>query len=66
MNSRGTSVPGGACGSGVPAVPESVPEYFFPLSLGPPLWGKDNLGLAHKMTASALGAIGEIGGAPVL
>ena len=40
MNSRGRSVPEEPAVSGVPAVPESVPECFFPLSLDPPLWEK--------------------------
>lgn len=35
---------------------------FISIVTGSTPLGKENFGLSHKMTASALGAIGEIGG----
>ena len=66
MNSRGTSVPGGACGFWGACGAGISTGIFLSIVTGSTPLGKDNFGLAHKMTASALGAIGEIGGAPVL
>lgn len=62
MNSRGKSVPGGACGfwgacgAGISAgMAVSIITGSTPLS-------NESFGLSHKMTSAALGAIGEIGG----
>ena len=46
----------GACGAGISA------GMFLSIVTGSTPLGKDNFGLSHKMTAKALGAIGEIGG----
>ena len=62
MQSRGKQVPGGACGfwgacgAGVSA------GIFVSIVTGSTPLAEEAWGLSNKMTASALGAIGEIGG----
>ncbi len=62
MQVRGKKVPGGACGfwgacgAGVSA------GMFVSIVTGSTPLAKDEWGLSNKMTASALGAIGEVGG----
>ena len=62
MNSRGRSVPGGACGFWGACGAGISTGMFVSIVTGSTPLGSDNFGLSHKMTASALGAIGEIGG----
>ena len=62
MNSRGRSVPGGACGFWGACGAGLSAGMFVSIVTGSTPLGKENFGLSHKMTASALGAIGEIGG----
>ena len=62
MNSRGSSVPGGACGFWGACGAGISTGMFISIVTGSTPLGKENFGLSHKMTASALGAIGEIGG----
>ena len=62
MNSRGQSVPGGACGFWGACGAGISAGMFVSIITGSTPLGKDNFGLAHKMTAKALGAIGEVGG----
>ncbi len=62
MQSRGKKVPGGACGfwgacgAGVSA------GMFVSIVTGSTPLGNEEWGLSNKMTASALGAIGQVGG----
>ncbi len=62
MKNRGSSVPGGACGfwgacgAGVSA------GMFVSIATGATPLSNESFGLAHRMTAKALGAIGETGG----
>ena len=62
MQSRGKKVPGGACGfwgacgAGVSA------GMFVSIATGSTPLEKYEWGLSNKMTSSALGAIGEVGG----
>lgn len=62
MNSRGRSVPGGACGFWGACGAGISTGMFLSIVTGSTPLGKDNFGLSHRMTASALEAIGEIGG----
>ena len=62
MNSRGKAVPGGACGFWGACGAGISAGMFLSIVTGSTPLGKDNFGLSHKMTARALGAIGEIGG----
>ena len=62
MNSRGRSVPGGACGFWGACGAGISTGMFLSIVTGSTPLGEDNFGLSHKMTARALGAIGEIGG----
>ena len=62
MNSRGRSVPGGACGFWGACGAGISAGMFISIVTGSTPLGKENFGLSHKMTASALNAIGEIGG----
>ena len=62
MNSRGHSVPGGACGFWGACGAGISAGMFISIVTGSTPLGKENFGLSHKMTASALNAIGEIGG----
>ena len=62
MNSRGKSVPGGACGFWGACGAGISTGMFLSIVTGSTPLEKDNFGLSHKMTAKALGAIGEIGG----
>ena len=62
MNSRGRSVPGGACGFWGACGAGISAGMFISIVTGSTPLGQENFGLSHKMTASALGAIGEIGG----
>ncbi|MBQ6774936.1 MAG: hypothetical protein IJP53_00575 [Synergistaceae bacterium] len=60
--SRGKSVPGGACGFwGACGAGISSGMFVSIISKSTPLTGK-SFGLSHKMTASSLSKIGEIGG----
>lgn len=62
MNSRGRSVPGGACGFWGACGAGISTGMFISIVTGSTPLGEDNFGLSHKMTARALEAIGEIGG----
>ena len=62
MNSRGRSVPGGACGFWGACGAGISTGMFLSIVTGSTPLGKDNFGFSHRMTASALEAIGEIGG----
>ena len=62
MNSRGRSVPGGACGFWGACGAGISAGMFISIVTGSTPLEQENFGLSHKMTASALGAIGEIGG----
>ena len=62
MNSRGSSVPGGACGFWGACGAGISAGMFISIVTGSTPLGKDNFGLSHKMTARALDAIGEVGG----
>ena len=62
MNSRGSSVPGGACGFWGACGAGISAGMFISIVTGSTPLGKDNFGLSHKMTARALEAIGEVGG----
>ena len=62
MMSRGKSVPGGACGFwGACGAGISAGMFVSIISGSTPL-AQEPFALSHKMTAQALGAIGEIGG----
>ena len=62
MQLRGQSVPGGACGFwGACGAGISTGMFISILSGATPL-GTENFALCHRMTASALSAIGEVGG----
>ena len=62
MMSRGKSVPGGACGFWGACGAGISSGIFVSIISGSTPLGNENFGLAHKMTARSLGAIGEIGG----
>ena len=62
MNNRGRSVPGGACGFWGACGAGLSAGMFVSIITGSTPLGQENFGLSHKMTASALAAIGEIGG----
>ena len=62
MNSRGRSVPGGACGFWGACGAGISTGMFVSIITGSTPLGKENFGLSHKMTAKALEAIGEVGG----
>ncbi len=62
MNSRGRSVPGGACGFWGACGAGLSTGMFLSIVTGSTPLGGENFGLSHKMTAGALQAIGEIGG----
>lgn len=62
MSSRGSSVPGGACGFWGACGAGISTGMFISIVTGSTPLGEDNFGLSHKMTARALEAIGEIGG----
>ena len=62
MNSRGRSVPGGACGFWGACGAGLSAGMFGSIITGSTPLGVENFALSHKMTASALNAIGEIGG----
>lgn len=62
MKSRGSGVPGGACGFwGACGAGISTGMFLSIVTAATPL-GKENFGLSHRMTAKALGAIGAVGG----
>lgn len=62
MLRRGSSVPGGACGFWGACGAGVSTGMFLSIAAGAtPLTG-ESFGLAHKMTAKALGAIGDVGG----
>ena len=62
MISRGSSVPGGACGFwGACGAGISTGMFISIISGSTPL-GQEPFALSHKMTAKSLGKIGEIGG----
>ena len=62
MNSRGRSVPGGACGFWGACGAGLSTGMFVSIVTGSTPLGEENFGLSHKMTSGALAAIGEIGG----
>ena len=62
MNSRGKSVPGGACGFWGACGAGISAGMFISIVTGSTPLGTDNFALSHKMTSAALGAIGEVGG----
>ena len=62
MNSRGKMVPGGACGFWGACGAGISAGMFLSIVTGSTPLGGNYFGLSHKMTARALGAIGEIGG----
>ena len=62
MNSRGQSVPGGACGFWGACGAGISTGMFVSIITGSTPLGGENFGLSHKMTASALAAIGDVGG----
>ena len=62
MYSRGREVPGGACGFWGACGAGISAGMFISIVTGSTPLGKENFGLSHKMTASVLNAIGEIGG----
>ena len=62
MNSRGKLVPGGACGFWGACGAGISAGMFLSIVTGSTPLGGNYFGLSHKMTARALGAIGEIGG----
>ena len=62
MNSRGRSVPGGACGFWGACGAGLSAGMFVSIVTGSTPLGKENFALSHKMTARALDKIGEIGG----
>ena len=62
MNNRGRSVPGGACGFWGACGAGLSAGMFVSIITGSTPLGQENFGLSHKMTASALDAIGDIGG----
>ena len=62
MNSRGRSVPGGACGFWGACGAGLSTGMFISIVTGSTPLGEENFGLSHKMTSGALAAIGEIGG----
>lgn len=62
MNNRGQSVPGGACGFWGACGAGISAGMFMSIITGSTPLGNENFGLSHKMTASALAKIGEIGG----
>ena len=62
MNSRGQSVPGGACGFWGACGAGISSGMFVSIATGSTPLGEENFGLSHKMTARSLAAIGEVGG----
>ena len=62
MNSRGSSVPGGACGFWGACGAGISAGMFVSIVTGSTPLGNENFGLSHKMTARALESIGEVGG----
>lgn len=62
MYSRGKEVPGGACGFWGACGAGISTGMFLSIVTGSTPLGGENFGLAHKMTARALGAIGAVGG----
>ena len=62
MNSRGRSVPGGACGFWGACGAGISAGMFVSIATGSTPLDRENFALSHKMTASALNAIGDVGG----
>lgn len=62
MISRGRSVPGGACGFWGACGAGISSGMFLSIITGSTPLGTGNFGLSHKMTASSLAAIGNVGG----
>ena len=62
MKNRGAGVPGGACGFWGACGAGISTGMFLSIVTGSTPLGGENFGLAHKMTARALGAIGAVGG----
>ncbi len=62
MMSRGKSVPGGACGFWGACGSGISSGMFVSIISGSTPLGTKNFGLSHKMTALALGSIGDVGG----
>lgn len=62
MKSRGESVPGGACGFWGACGAGISSGMFVSVVTGATPLAEQSFGLAHKMTAKSLSAIGDIGG----
>lgn len=62
MQSRGKKVPGGACGFWGACGAGISSGMFVSIVTGSTPLAKEEWGLSNKMTASSLGAIGEVGG----
>ncbi len=62
MRSRGTSVPGGACGFWGACGAGISAGMFVAIVTGSTPLEKEAFGLANRMTSQALGAIGAVGG----
>ncbi len=62
MQARGKKVPGGACGFWGACGAGISAGMFVSIVTGSTPLAKESWGLANKMTSSALGAIGEVGG----
>lgn len=62
MSARGKAVPGGACGFWGACGAGISAGMFVSIVTGSTPLAKEEWGLSNKMTANALGAIGEVGG----
>lgn len=62
MRQRGGAVPGGACGFWGACGAGLSTGMFISIVTGATPLSQDSFGLAHRMTARALSAIGEVGG----
>lgn len=62
MRQRGGAVPGGACGFWGACGAGLSTGMFISIATGATPLSQDSFGLAHRMTARALSAIGEVGG----
>ena len=62
MKSRGVSVPGGACGFWGACGAGISSGMFLSIAVGATPLSEQSFGLAHRMTAKSLSAIGDIGG----
>lgn len=62
MRARGAQVPGGACGFWGACGAGVSTGQFLSIATGATPLAQERFGLAHRMTARALNAIGEVGG----